>query len=190
VAAQGGGHPLPDEGDYGTGLVFFSKDEKDREWCMPRFEEVTEEEGQVFLGWRELPVDRSVLGDIASRSEPHMSQVFIGRSRGVNAGRDFERVLFIIRKRMEKAAAGSGHPGDIFYMPSLSSRTMIYKGLLQPQDFEPYYKDLLDPDMKTAWPSCTSATAPTPSPPGSWPSPSASSATTARSTPCAATSTG
>ena len=140
---------LPDEGDYGTGLVFFSKDEKVREWCRKRFAEITEEEGQVFLGWRELPVDRSVLGDIASRSEPHMSQVFIGRSRGVNAGRDFERVLYIIRKRMEKAAAGSGHPGDIFYMPSLSSRTMIYKGLLQPQDFEPYYKDLLDPRMKT-----------------------------------------
>jgi glutamate synthase (NADPH/NADH) large chain len=142
---------LPKAGDYATGLFFLPVNLEERVWCQQELERICREQDQHFIGWRELPVNRSALGEIAARSEPSMWQLFIGRnSTHTPAGRDFERALFLIRKRVEKAIHHSTliEKGTC-YIPSLSSRTIIYKGLLQPQDFTAYFQDLLDPSMKT-----------------------------------------
>ncbi|HWS41325.1 MAG TPA: glutamate synthase central domain-containing protein, partial [Arenimonas sp.] len=141
---------LPAYGDYATGLFFLPINPNERFWCQQLLERVCTEQHQTFLGWREIPVNRGALGEIAARSEPSIWQLFIARNANTNAGRDFERILYLIRKRTEKAIRDSNLiEKDSCYMPSLSSRTIIYKGLLQPQDFTAYFQDLLDPSMKT-----------------------------------------
>lgn len=147
------GFILPEQNHYGTGMAFLPKDAFARKAIMDQFQLVIAEEGQPFLAWRTVPVDQTALGQIAARSEPHMEQVFIGRSVSCASDRDFERELFIIRKRMEKWVRESDlsdSDKETFYMPTLSSKIIIYKGLLQPEDFEPYYKDLEDPDVETS----------------------------------------
>ena len=142
---------LPLVGDYATGLFFLPINIDERLWCQQQLERVCLEQGQAFLGWREVPVNRAALGEIAARSEPSIWQVFIGRNTDTTpAGADFERALFVIRKRVEKVIREADLiEKDSCYIPSLSSRTIIYKGLLQPQDFTAYFQDLLDPRMKT-----------------------------------------
>ena len=141
---------LPAAGDYGTGLFFLPINPEERAWCKQELERLCAEQGQAFLGWRELPVNRGALGEIAARSEPSIWQLFIARNSKTPAGRDFERALFLIRKRIEKTIRDSELiEKATCYIPSLSSRTIIYKGLLQPQDFTAYFQDLLDPRMKT-----------------------------------------
>ncbi len=97
-------------------------------------------------------MNNAVLGELAAKSEPEIEQVFIGMGENVHDARSFERELYIIRKGVEKFVVESSDIIDkqTFYVPSLSSRTMIYKGLLKPEDFEPYYTDLLDKDVETA----------------------------------------
>ena len=143
---------LPPAGDYATGLFFLPINPAERMWCQQQLERLCAEHGQRFLVWRELPVNRGALGEIAARSEPSIWQPFIARNPATTApGRDFERVLYLIRKRLEKILRDSTLiEKESCYIPSLSSRTLIYKGLLQPQDFTEYFKDLLDPRMKTA----------------------------------------
>ena len=142
---------LPPAGDYATGLFFLPINPGERLWCQQQLERLCFEQGQRFLGWRELPVNRGALGEIAARSEPSIWQPFIARNTAdTAAGRDFERALFLIRKRLEKTLRDSTLvEKETCYLPSLSSRTIIYKGLLQPQDFAAYFQDLLDPRMKT-----------------------------------------
>lgn len=142
---------LPAKGDYGTGLVFLPKDEAERKLIKDKFEAEVAENGQKFLGWRTVPVNRDVLGEIAAKSEPHMEQIFIGRGEGIQGHRAFERELYIIRKGVEQFVAQ--HPTlkdkSTFYVPTLSSQIIIYKGLLKPEDFEAYYVDLLEKDVET-----------------------------------------
>jgi glutamate synthase domain-containing protein 2/glutamate synthase domain-containing protein 1/glutamate synthase domain-containing protein 3 len=142
---------LPPPGEYGTGLVYLPKDKAERKQIMDRFEAEIVENGQRFLGWRTLPVNRNALGEIAAKSEPHIEQIFIGRGDKVHEARAFERELYIIRKGVEQWVAR--HPDlkdkKTFYVPSLSHRTIIYKGLLKPEDFEPYFTDLLEKDVET-----------------------------------------
>lgn len=142
---------LPAAGAYGTGLVFLPKDEAERSAIKAQFEKEIVENGQQFLGWRQVPVNSKVLGDLAAKSEPVMEQVFIGQGEETKDQRGFEREMYIIRKGVEKFVAENETLKDkqTFYVPSLSSRTMIYKGLLKPEDFEPYYQDLLDKDVET-----------------------------------------
>jgi len=146
------GVELPKAGNYATGLVFLPKDETERSIIKERFEQEIVDGGQKFLCWRTLPVNREVLGDLAKESEPEMEQVFIGMGEGMTDQRVFERELYIIRKGVEKFVVENKAITDkqTFYVPSLSSRTMIYKGLLKPEDFEPYYMDLLDKDVETS----------------------------------------
>lgn len=146
------GVALPAAGKYATGLVFLPKDGKERAIIKKQFEQEIAENKQVFLCWRKVPVNSAVLGELAAKSEPEMEQVFIGMGENVNDARSFERELYIIRKGVEKFVVESPDITDkqTFYVPSLSSRTMIYKGLLKPEDFEPYYTDLLDKDVETA----------------------------------------
>ncbi|MBP6310264.1 MAG: glutamate synthase subunit alpha, partial [Arenimonas sp.] len=141
---------LPPEGDYATGLFFLPINPEERQFCQQLLERLCAEHGQPFLAWRKLPVNRGALGEIAARSEPSIWQLFIARHAETAAGRDFERILYLIRKRTENAIRNSGLiEKDSCYIPTLSSRTIIYKGLLQPQDFTDYFQDLLDPRMKT-----------------------------------------
>jgi glutamate synthase (ferredoxin) len=142
------GVALPAAGDYGTGLVFLPLDASERETCCKTLEKIVREEGQTLLGWREVPTDPSTLGKTARGSMPYFRQIFIGR-RGGEAGLDFERRLFVIRRRAENAMQ-SQMPGVTFYIASLSSRTVVYKGMLTAEQLEQFYPDLGDPRVETA----------------------------------------
>jgi glutamate synthase (ferredoxin) len=139
---------LPPPGDYGTGIVFLPNNVVLRGKFERELESIIADEGQVFLGWRYVPTDPSGLGKTARKSMPFMRQVFIGR-RYVNPGIDFERRLYIIRRRVEKAIAAS-YPNETFYIASLSSRTIVYKGMLTAEQLDEFYPDLRDERMSTA----------------------------------------
>ena len=139
---------LPDAGDYGTGIVFLPHNLTLRSEVENMFERVIESEGQDFLGWRDVPVDPSDLGKTARSSMPFLRQVFIGR-KNVNAGMDFERKLFVIRKRIENETCKT-YPEDTFYTPSLSSKTIVYKGMLTSEQLDVFYEDLRSEKVATA----------------------------------------
>ncbi len=150
LAAQCGGLgiPLPDRFEYGSGLVFLPRDARQREQCVTWFERIIRAEGQALLGWRDVPVRGEFIGKQAHGVEPVMRQVFIGRGKGLRDERDFERKLFVIRKLMQKAVRDSDLPEKkYFHAPSLSCRTLIYKGLLLADQIERFYPDLADPSM-------------------------------------------
>ncbi len=137
---------LPDPQEYGAGLVFLPRDRDQRKFCTDAVEEVVRREGQQFLGWRDVPTNNAPLGTTARAVEPFIRQVFIGRGAGVRDAAQFERVLYVIRKVVERAIRESGLPEKkFFYIPSLSCRTMVYKGLLLADQVETYFPDLSDP---------------------------------------------
>jgi glutamate synthase (NADPH/NADH) large chain len=140
---------LPESGDYGTGLVFLPVDKNSAEACMELLERTAEEEGLKVFAWREIKTDSSVVGDIALKSEPVMKQVFIKKKEGVEL--NLELKLYVLRKLTEKRAADLPDRGaSAFYIPSLSSRTIVYKGMLMPGQVKPYFKDLQDDRMESA----------------------------------------
>ncbi len=139
---------LPDPGRYGTGIVFLPRDEREAAQCVSELERVIAEEGMKTLGWREIAVDNSVLGKISRASEPAMKQVFIA------AGGDAvvpEQKLYVIRKTIENRIRNSAlAQKGLFYIPSLSGRTIVYKGMLMPNQVRHYYRDLLDQRIESA----------------------------------------
>ncbi|MBS0265795.1 MAG: glutamate synthase large subunit [Planctomycetes bacterium] len=138
-------------GDWGVGMVFLPSDPAERQQCESLFEQVIAEEGQILLGWRDVPVDNSQLGATATKVEPAFRQVFIqrGPSTPDQAGLDWK--LFVIRKRMERLIADSSlKQRKFFYVPSLSTRTIVYKGLLLATQIGSFFQDLSDPDMESA----------------------------------------
>jgi glutamate synthase (ferredoxin) len=139
---------LPAAGDYGAGIMFLPHDPSKRSQIEALAAGIVEEEGQVVLGFRDVPVEPAVIGKTARACMPFMRQIFIGR-KTVAAGMDFERKLYIIRRRLEKAA-GECFPGDSFYMPSLSSRTIVYKGMLTADQLDAFFLDLQDTRVVTA----------------------------------------
>jgi len=142
---------LPDEKEYGCGLVFLPPDTALRRVCMDRFEEIVREEGQEFIGWRRVPVNSESLGELARQLEPAIYQIFIGRGAGVDNDALFKRKLYVIRKVIERFVRESGQPqAQFFHIPSLSSRTLVYKGMLLADQIEPFYPDLVDPDLDSA----------------------------------------
>lgn len=142
------GIKLPGVQEYGAGLVFLPRNPESLRQCVALFEDVIRQEGQQFLGWRDLSVDNTVIGTLARRAEPVMRQVFISRGKNMKTDKDFERKLFIIRKVMQKAIRDSDMPEKkIFHVPSLSCRTLVYKGLLVADQIEAFYPDLADPAM-------------------------------------------
>jgi glutamate synthase (ferredoxin) len=153
VAAECG-CALPALGEYGVGMVFLPKDAELRRTFAAKFEQIVAEEGQTVLGWRDVPTDNSTLGATAIAGEPFVRQIFIGRNADSLYGSDalaFERKLYVIRKRAERAIRYNGDEhGRSFYIASLSSRTVIYKGMLLADQVDAYYPDLLDPDMEAA----------------------------------------
>ncbi len=140
---------LPAAGQYAVGNVFLPQAAKNREACEALFTKIIAEEHQTLLGWRDVPVDNSNIAQAARDVEPTMRQVFIA-STGADQN-VFERKLFVIRKRIEHAVrALELKDNAAFYMPSLSSRTIVYKGMLLANEVGVYYKDLNDESVVSA----------------------------------------
>ena len=150
-ACEGVGINLPDRGQYGVGMLFFTQTE-DRELrhnCQKKFEEIVTEEGQNFLGWRRVPTDNFYLGPTSRSAEPSVWQAFIGRSAGIQDDLAFDRKLYVIRKRASNIIRYDGLDPN-FYIPSLSCRTIVYKGMLTTMQVKEFYPDLQDSLMSSA----------------------------------------
>jgi glutamate synthase (ferredoxin) len=142
---------LPGPADYGAGLVFLSPVASQRREQQKLFAEIVKEEGQKFLGWRLVPTNNSSLGATAKAAEPVIYQAFIGRDRKLADDLAFERKLYVIRKRAERVIRYGQRKGSpYFYLPSLSHKTLIYKGMLMSEQLEGYYPDLSNPALETA----------------------------------------
>ena len=146
------GIALPPPGEYGVGMVFLPKETASRIACEQEIERSVRAEGQVVLGWRDVPVDTEMpMSPIVREKEPVIRQIFIGRGPDIMVTDALERKLYVIRK-------SSGHAihalnllhGKEFYVPSMSARTVIYKGLLLADQVGVYYKDLQDPRCVSA----------------------------------------
>ena len=138
------GIQLPAAGDYGIGLAFLPTDDAERKHCEQRLEEITAEEGQQFLGWRDIPVDNQDIGRTARDVEPVIRQVFIGRGQNTPADM-LEWKLYVIRKRHETEIRASNLQQKMYnYVVTLSSRVIVYKGLLLANQVGRFYKDLMD----------------------------------------------
>ncbi len=146
------GIDLPAAGAYGAGMLYLPRDPDQRRACEVRVEETVREFGQVVLGWRTVPTDDRSLGATAVSGEPVVRQLFIGRGAGLPGDEmAFERKLYVIRQVAEHTIRNSTLPGrESFYIPSLSHRTIVYKGMLTSQQLQEFYPELLDPRMETA----------------------------------------
>jgi len=145
------GVKLPPRGQYGVGMVFLPRDPASRQACEYEMERAIKDEGQVVLGWRDVPVDNADLAEPAKKLEPVIRQVFVGRGRGVTVTDALERKLFIIRKSAGHAiqALRLAHAKQ-FYVPSMSARTLIYKGMLLAHQVGEYYLELKDARCESA----------------------------------------
>jgi len=142
---------LPPAGEYGVGMLFLPRDAAARAACEKIVAARIAAEGQQLLGWRDVPVDSSILGVSVKKVEPVVRQVFIGRGKNCADTDAFERKLFVIRKTMEHAVNGLGKlQGKGFYCPSLSARTIVYKGMLLANQVGKYYLDLQDDRVVSA----------------------------------------
>ena len=141
-AAAAAGFSLPPGGEYGAGILFLSTDERERKAQKKRFEELSRETGLRVLGWRTVPRDNSMIGPGAVACEPAMEQVFV-------SGESLERKLYVLRKLATRDIRASEiDKNSFFYVCSLSSRVMVYKGMLTPGQVFPYFRaDLGDPDF-------------------------------------------
>jgi glutamate synthase (NADPH) large chain len=149
VCAQANIH-LPTPGRYGVGVVFLPPDPYQRRAIEAQLSAIINAEGQRVLGWRDVPTDNSTLGETARSRQPVIRQVFIGAATGVASEMAFERHLYVIRRRAEKAIRYGGVPGgDYFYISSLSYKTIVYKGMLTAGQLQDFYPDLTDPAMES-----------------------------------------
>src|SRR5499433_1127916 len=150
-ACDGIGLQLPRPGQYGVGMIFLPRNREQRHQCERRFEDIVRREGQEILGWRSVPTDNLYLGETAKLREPFIRQVFIKRSADLHDDLAFERKLYIIRRQAENAIRYANIPGgDYFYIPSLSYKTLVYKGMLTPRQVLTFYPDLANPLVETA----------------------------------------
>ena len=139
---------LPDEGSYGAGMIFLPANPKQASEAMSMTEQVIASEGGTLLGWREVPVDPECLGELARRVMPSFKQVFVS-FEGLK-GEKLETKLFVLRKCLENAAAAKGMELDDYYLPSLSSKTIVYKGMFVAPQFVTFYPDLGEEDFVSA----------------------------------------
>ncbi|GKS59304.1 glutamate synthase [Nitrospira sp.] len=140
---------LPEAGEYGVGMLFMPTQEESRKQCETLVDRTIAAEGTKLLGWRDVPVKSDAIGPLARRTEPAMRQVFI--ARGMLNEMEFERKLYVIRKQVERAVRESAIPQrDYFYVVSLSASTIVYKGLLLPEQMGLYYQDLVDPSVTSS----------------------------------------
>ena len=142
---------LPEPGAYGVGMVFLPKDRAGQRFCKQHIEAIARAEGQQVLGWRRVPTRNRKIGAAARAVEPSIWQVFVGRGAGPADQDAFERKLYVIRKVVQNTIFASDHPAkELFYLPSLSSRTIVYKGMLTPDQVPAYFPDLADSTMESA----------------------------------------
>jgi len=142
---------LPAPNHYACGLVFLPRNPAARRKLEEVFLGIVQAEGQTLLGWRTVPTDNSMLGETAKASEPFIRQVFIGRNPDLTDDMAFERKLYVIRKRAYATIRTATYPGaETWYMPSLSFKTLVYKGMLTTEQLEPYFPDLQNPAMESA----------------------------------------
>lgn len=140
---------LPAAGEYGVGMVFLPQEPNARYFCEGTFEKILVEEGLELIGWRNVPVDTAACGLTASGTRPMVHQLFIGK--GSVAVEDFERKLYVVRKRVEKLITDADKPYmEAFYVASLSSKTMCYKGQLLAHQVPDFFPDLKDEDLVSA----------------------------------------
>jgi len=139
---------VPEAGKYGTGLVFLPEDKKEADHCAEILNKFVAAEGLQLISWRDVPVDSSVIGEIAKRSEPLIRQIFV---KGDYEQDILERKLFLARKQAERSIRESNlTQKDAFCLPSFSSKTLIYKGMFTPDQLRDYFKDLTNPAMTSA----------------------------------------
>jgi glutamate synthase (NADPH/NADH) large chain len=143
------GFDLPDPGGYAVGLVFVPVDDVDREKACAGIEALIEDEGLSLLGWRDVPVRPEVLGASARAVMPFFRQLFVSDPDGAT-GLDLDRKLYPLRKRIEHEIGLSESGSPIIYLPSLSSRTVIYKGMLTTPQLAAFYPDLTDERLESA----------------------------------------
>ncbi|MBY8876629.1 glutamate synthase large subunit [Actinacidiphila acidipaludis] len=136
------GFPLPDPGFYAAGVAFLPVEHEDRTKAVDAIERIAAEEGLTVLGWREVPIGPDLLGATSRSTMPFFSQLFVADSEGVRSGIALDRPAFVLRKRAEREA-------DV-YFPSLSARTIVYKGMLTTGQLEPFFPDLSDERFATA----------------------------------------
>ena len=150
-ACEGLEIPLPDPGQYGVGMLFITdhEDRSIRRKTRQIVANIVREEGQEVLGWRKVPTDNFYLGPTSRSTEPVVWQIFVGRNANLTDDMAFERKLYVIRKRATNAIRYTGHDEN-FYIPSLSSRTIVYKGMLTPIQVPEFYPDLHDHRMEAA----------------------------------------
>ena len=135
---------LPATGRYAVGMLFLPADPGERRACELVLETVIADEGRSLLCWRDVPVDPTAIGDVARASAPTIRQVFIARGGMTEAA--FERKLYIIRRQVENAIGTRAG----FHVASLSSRTIVYKGMVTPRQLPAFYSDLRSPDIASA----------------------------------------
>ena len=138
---------LPEPGNYGVGMVFLPADENKRKAMENYIETIIIEEGQSLLGWRDLKLDDSSLGSVSLSAKPFIRQLFIGKNTSLDTEIAFERKLYVIRKRVEKYALDNN---EYVYFSSLSSKTIVYKGMLTSDQVEKFYSELADTDVESA----------------------------------------
>ena len=134
---------LPPEGEYGVGMFFFPQNQFKRNQAKKMFESIIEKEGMTFLGWRDVPNTPGVLGSKAIEAMPYIMQGFVKKNEKVNCGIDFDRQLYVARRVYEQSNADT-------YICSLSSRTIVYKGMFLVGQLRSFFNDLQDEDYKSA----------------------------------------
>jgi glutamate synthase (NADPH/NADH) large chain len=150
-AASQLGIRLPRPGHYAAGMVFLPQAQASREACQRLVEEIVAAEGQRFLGWRDVPTDNASLGSTARASQPTIRQLFVGRGPDVADDAAFERKLYVIRRMVEKKVSRSAIPQRAqFYVPSLSYKTICYKGMLNASQLVTFFPDVNDPSFEAA----------------------------------------
>ncbi len=144
------GFKLPKPGEYGVGMTFLPVEKHQRLQCEGILERIIRDEGLKVLGWRDTPVDGDAIGRVARGSQPYIQQIFVGRGKGMDEDA-FERKLYVVRKLAEFEIAESDiEDRHMFYVPSLSARTIVYKGLLLAPQIANFYGELSDPDVMSA----------------------------------------
>ena len=157
VARQEMGLELPPAGQFGVGLVFLPQSPNERQKCKDVVANIILEQGQSLIGWRKVPQEtaKANVGQAARDAEPHIEQLFVGAAQTASGealpAKDFERQLYLIRKRASHTLRGDNTltEAKLFYCCSLSTQIMIYKGMLTTTQLFPYFPDLSDPDYQS-----------------------------------------
>ena len=152
VAREELGADLPEAGSYAVGNIFLPQIKEERELCFDAINRIVAEEGQTLIGWRDVPIDPvgADVGPAALMAQPFIAQLFIGAADGLEQDA-FERVLYIIRKRFSHRLRNDKTMKEAkqVYACSLSTKVIVYKGMLTPAQTFPFYKDLTNPDFET-----------------------------------------